>query len=92
MKKYHIEKNTVQETLIIPLYGRKVCSDHFPQLFKDPEAERICGMLDYDFAVNGKKMETTAGLFGALDLDLGQKTLAEMSPAWKNCLSGTITR
>ena len=45
MKKYHIEKNTVQETLIIPLYGRKVCSDHFPQLFRDPEAERICGML-----------------------------------------------
>lgn len=27
MQKYHIEKNTVQETLIIPLYGRKVCSD-----------------------------------------------------------------
>ena len=23
---YHIEKNTVQETLIIPLYGRKVYS------------------------------------------------------------------
>ena len=46
---YHIEKNTVQETLIIPLYGRKVCSEHFPGLFKDPEAERICGMLDYDF-------------------------------------------
>ena len=48
---YHIEKNTVQETLIIPLYGRKVCSEHFPGLFKDPEAERICGMLDYDFGV-----------------------------------------
>ena len=46
---YHIEKNTVQETLIIPLYGRKVCSEHFPDLFKDPEAERICSMLDYDF-------------------------------------------
>ena len=30
-KKYHIEKNTVQETLIIPLFGRKVCSEHFPQ-------------------------------------------------------------
>lgn len=37
---YHIEKNTVQETLIIPLYGRKVCSEHFPDLFKDPESER----------------------------------------------------
>ncbi len=29
---YHIEKNTVQETLIIPLFGRKVCSEHFPHL------------------------------------------------------------
>ncbi len=36
MQKYHIEKNTVQETLIIPLYGRKVCSDRFPHLFKAP--------------------------------------------------------
>ncbi len=37
MEKYHIEKNTVQETLIIPLYGRKICSDHFPGLFSDPD-------------------------------------------------------
>ena len=68
MKKYHIEKNTVQETLIIPLYGRKVCSDHFPHLFNDPEAERICAMLDYDFSEKGKKMESFAGLFGALEV------------------------
>ena len=68
MKKYHIEKNSVQETLIIPLYGRKVCSDHFPHLFSDPEAERICAMLDYDFAEKGKKMESMAGLFGALEV------------------------
>ena len=54
MGKYHIEKNTVQETLIIPLYGRKVCSERFPELFKDNEAERICNMLDYDFAEKGK--------------------------------------
>ena len=38
---YHIEKNTVQETLIIPLYERKVCSEHFPDLFKDPENDKI---------------------------------------------------
>ena len=68
MKKYHIEKNTVQETLIIPLYGRKVCSQRFPRLFSDPEAERICAMLDYDFAEKGKKMESMAGLFGALEV------------------------
>ena len=42
---YHIEKNTVQETLIIPLYGRKVCSEHFPDLFKDPEAKKFPGAV-----------------------------------------------
>lgn len=68
MNKYHIEKNTVQETLIIPLYGRKVCADHYPQLFEDKEAERICEMLDYDFASKQKMMESPAGLFGALEV------------------------
>jgi O-methyltransferase involved in polyketide biosynthesis len=66
--KYHIEKNTVQETLVIPLLGRLVCSEHYPELFRDPEAKRICDSLDYDFAEKRKKMETTAGLFGALEV------------------------
>ena len=67
-KKYHIEKNTVQETLIIPLLGRLVCSERFPQLFSDPEAKRICDSLDYDFSEKRKKMESPAGLFGALEV------------------------
>ena len=66
--KYHIEKNTVQETLVIPLLGRVVCSEHFPELFSDPEAKRICDSLDYDFAGKRKKMESPAGLFGALEV------------------------
>ena len=66
--KYHIEKNTVQETLVIPLFGRLVCSEHFPELFSDPEARRICDNLDYDFADKRKKMESPAGLFGALEV------------------------
>ena len=66
--KYHIEKNTVQETLVIPLLGRLVCSEHFPELFSDPEAKRICGSLDYDFAEKRKRMESVAGLFGALEV------------------------
>ena len=65
--KYHIEKNTVQETLVIPLFGRLVCSERFPQFFSDPEARRICDSLDYDFAEKRKKMESPAGLFGALE-------------------------
>ena len=66
--KYHIEKNTVQETLVIPLFGRLVCSEHYPELFSDPEAKRICDSLDYDFAEKRKKMESAAGLFGALEV------------------------
>ncbi len=66
--KYHIEKNTVQETLVIPLFGRLVCSEHFPELFSDPEAKRICDSLDYDFAEKRRKMESAAGLFGALEV------------------------
>ncbi len=66
--KYHIEKNTVQETLVIPLFGRLVCSEHFPELFSDPAAKRICASLDYDFAEKRKKMESPAGLFGVLEV------------------------
>ena len=66
--KYHIEKNTVQETLVIPLFGRLVCSERFPELFSDPEAKRICDSLDYDFEEKRKKMESPAGLFGALEV------------------------
>ena len=66
--KYHIEKNTVQETLVIPLFGRLVCSERFPQLFSDPEAKLICDALDYDFAEKRGKMESAFGLFGALEV------------------------
>ncbi|MCR4954187.1 MAG: class I SAM-dependent methyltransferase [Treponema sp.] len=75
-KKYHIEKNTVQETLIIPLFARKVCSEKFPQLFNDQEAVRICRMLDYDFAAKAKKMNGSVGLFGALEVAQRQYDLA----------------
>ena len=66
--KIRIEKNTVQETLVIPLFGRVVCSERFPALFSDPEAKRICDSLDYDFEAKRKKMESPAGLFGALEV------------------------
>ena len=73
--KYHIETNTVQETLVIPLFGRLVCSERFPELFSDPEAKRICDSLDYDFAKKRKKMESPAGLFGALEVAQRQHDL-----------------
>ena len=33
--KYHIEENTVQETRVFLLYGRKRCSGLYPNLFRD---------------------------------------------------------
>ena len=33
--KYKIEKNTVQETLILPLYSRKLCTELYQNLYRD---------------------------------------------------------
>ena len=65
--KYHIEKNTVQETLMIPLYGRKLCNDCFPDLYKDEMAETICNSVDYDFNELNKKSNSFFYKFGALE-------------------------
>lgn len=50
-EKIKIEKNTVSETLVIPLYGRAYCSKKYPQVFSEPEAERIVDMVEYDFSM-----------------------------------------
>ena len=54
---YTVEKNTVQETLIIPLYARKMCSEQFPELFYDEAAVRLIGEIDYDFTELSKKIK-----------------------------------
>lgn len=38
------EKGSVQETLIIPLYGRKLCAEQFPTLYQD---EYAAGVFHY---------------------------------------------
>jgi len=65
--KYHIEKNTVQETLMIPLYGRKLCNDCFPDLYQDHMAKIICDNVDYDFSKLDKKSNSFFYKFGALE-------------------------
>ena len=50
MDKIHIERGSVQETLIIPLYGRKLCAEQFPTLYQDEYAAKICDSIDYDFS------------------------------------------
>ena len=48
MEKYKIEKDSVQETLIIPLYGRRLCSRRFPGLYQDTMAAMLEEKGDYD--------------------------------------------
>ena len=48
--KYKIEKNTVQETLILPLYSRKLCTELYPNLYRDETAVRLLDQIDYDFS------------------------------------------
>ena len=47
--KYKIEKNTVQETLILPLYSRKLCTELYPNLYRDETAVHLIDQIDYDF-------------------------------------------
>ena len=74
--KYHIEKNTVQETLVIPLYGRKMCTELFPGLFRDDTAVRLMGQIDYDFAELARKSQSTMHQFGFLEVAMRQNDLA----------------
>lgn len=74
--KYHIEKNTVQETLVIPVYGRKMCSELYPNLFRDETAIKLMDEIDYDFSELSKKSGSIMHRFGFLEVAMRQNDLA----------------
>lgn len=74
--KYVIEKNTVQETLVIPLYARKKAAEIFPNLYEDKTAERIIDQIDYDFSSVEKTSDKTMYRFGFLEVATRQNDLA----------------
>ena len=74
--KYKIKKNTVQETLMIPLYGRKMCSELYPNLYRDETAVRLINEVDYDFSALEKKSESLMQKFGFLEVAMRQSDLA----------------
>lgn len=73
--KYKIEKNTVQETLIIPLYARKVCSELYPKLYRDDASLRLIEKIDYDFSAAEKKSCSLMQRFGSLEVAMRQNDL-----------------
>ena len=74
--KYKIEKNTVQETLIIPLYSRKMCSELYPNLYRDETAVRLLDQIDYDFSEAEKNSHSLMQRFGSLEVAMRQNDLA----------------
>ena len=74
--KYKIKKNTVQETLIIPLYSRKLCSKLYPNIYQDETAVRLINEIDYDFSEAEKNSRSLMQRFGALEVAMRQNDLA----------------
>lgn len=74
-EKIRIEKNSVQETLIIPLYGRKLCAEQFPSLYQDEYAAKICERIDYDFSQFKSKENSAVYQFGALEGAMREKDM-----------------
>ncbi len=73
--KYHIEKNTVQETLIIPLFGKKKCSELYPTLYYDNTAIKVIEQIDYDFSTLEKVSKKFIQRFGFLEVAMRQNDL-----------------
>ena len=74
--KRKIEKNTVQETLIIPLFARKVCSELYPNLYRDETSIRLIDEIDYDFSEAERKSRSLMQRFGSLEVAVRQNDLA----------------
>ena len=74
--KHKIEKNTVQETLIIPLFARKVCSELYPNLYRDETSIRLIDEIDYDFSEAERKSRSLMQRFGSLEVAMRQNDLA----------------
>lgn len=82
MEKLHIERNTVQETLVIPLYGRKLANEMYPGLIGDNKAAELMDAIDYDFAgVKGyPKFGVLEGAMRSYDLVSEIKTYLARHP------------
>ena len=74
--KYKIKKDSVQETLIIPLYSRKICSSLYPNIYYDKTAVDLINQIDYDFSEIEKKSKSLMQRFGALEVATRQSDIA----------------
>lgn len=45
-----LKENTVQQTLCMPLWGRAIAAEHYPELFPDHDAGRIVKEMGVDWS------------------------------------------
>ena len=78
MEKFKVEEGTVQETLMMPLYGRVYCEEHFPNTFPNKAAKMAAAMVDYDFnKVNSSELNmVTWGLRARMLQDAAKEYLS----------------
>lgn len=62
---YKIQKGSVQETLVIPLYGRKLAMDMYPDIFADRECQELFDRIEYEFKAPGKFKSRIGALMAA---------------------------
>ena len=74
-EKLHIERNTIQETLVIPLFARKLCTRLYPSIYQDPASAELVKRLDYDFTSLEKEASSLVQRFGALEVAMRQTDL-----------------
>ncbi|MCR5775293.1 MAG: class I SAM-dependent methyltransferase [Lachnospiraceae bacterium] len=65
-KKIKVEKNSVQETLVLPLFGKAWAVRNYPDIFKDQDVQGIMDQVDYDFSVMEKAASGVKGKIGSL--------------------------
>ena len=74
-EKLHIEKDSVQATLLIPLYSRVQCTRLYPEIYSDPASEEALERIDYSFAESTDENSITVR-FGALEVATRQSDIA----------------
>ena len=60
--KLTIEPQSVQETMLLPIWGRAKYSHLYPELLDDPRDEEIMGKIDYDFSKVEQGFDENGGL------------------------------
>ena len=65
-QKIRIEKNSVQETLVLPLFGKAWAVRNYPDIFKDQDVQQIMDRVDYDFSALEKATDGVKGKIASL--------------------------